>query len=88
MSKQIAIFFAFSYEKTYTTASISAARPLITERSCNRSCIERVGGGGLSAEAFAKACKRLFSFCAERNFPVCNFYVSAFSEILLSATKS
>ena len=45
-------------------------------------------GGGLSAEAFAKACKRLFSFCEERNFPVCNFYVSAFSKILLSATKS
>ena len=39
----MAIFFAFSYEKTYTAASISAARPLITERSCNRSCIERVG---------------------------------------------
>ena len=46
------------------------------------------GGGGLSAEAFAKACKRLYSFCAERNFSVCNFYVSAFSEISLSATKS
>ena len=80
-------FFCIFLRKTYTAASISAARPLITERSCNRSCIER-GGGGLSAEAFAKACKRLFSFCAERNFPVCNFYVSAFSEILLSATKS
>ena len=84
----MAIYFAFSYGKTYTAASISAARPLITERSCNKSCIERVGVGGLSAEAFAKACKRLYSFCAERNFSVCDFYVSAFSEISLSATKS
>ena len=42
----------------------------------------------LTALAFAKVCIRLFSLCAERDFAVCNFYLSAFSEILLRVTKS
>ena len=50
----MAIFFAFSYEKTYTAASISAARSLITERSCNRSCNERVGAAACSLRRLQK----------------------------------